>query len=287
MKHVELAVAAKQLTKGRLIFAGLSKAFPFGMTSLGEIFEIGPSHDSIGHLEKGDGRGAFEFFPVQGETDAIGADRSLWAADSKAQSCLVVPPTHKGVPVKGRARKCEEMRALRGRLFYARNMRWTSQALLAAMTKNDAMGGSAWTVLQHQDHRVCKAFMLWANSTLGMIVHWTRGQRTHSGRSRTQVKALGKIPCPRLDALGDPVLDRVAARFDELAFRPLLPVCQSHADETRREIDSVTAELLDVPKRMREVVETLRFLWCREPSVHGWNQRALRLLAKAMPADRR
>ena len=285
VKHADLAVAAEQLTKGRLIFAGWSEAFSFGMTTLGEIFDVGPSHDSIGHLVKGDGRGAFKFFPVQGEADAIGADRSLWAADSKAQRCLVVPPTHKGVPVTGG--KCEEMRAYRGRLFYARNMRWTSQALLAAMTKNDAMGGRAWTVLQYKDHRVCKAFMLWANSTLGMIVHWTRGQRTQSGRSTAQVKALGKIPCPRLDALGGPALDWVAARFDELASRPLLPVCQSHADETRREIDSVMADLLDMPKRMRKVVETLRFLWCREPSVHGRNQRALRLLAQAMPADRR
>ena len=285
VKHADLAVAAEQLTKGRLIFAGLSEAFPFGMTTLGEIFDVGPSHDSIGHLVKGDGRGAFKFFPVQGEADAIGADRSLWAADSNAQRCLVVPPTHKGVPVTGG--KCEEMRKRRGRLFYARNMRWTSQALLAAMTKIDAMGGPAWTVLQHKDHRVCKAFMLWANSTLGMIVHWTRGQRTQSGRSTAQVKALGKIPCPRLDALGGPALDWVAARFDELASRPLLPVCQSHADETRREIDSVMADLLDMPKRMRKVVETLRFLWCREPSVHGRNQRALRLLAEAMPADRR
>ncbi len=205
VKHAGLAVAADNLAHGRLDFLGTSVELPPGMTTLGKMFRVGPTHDSIGHLQGGDGRGAFELFPVTGAGDAIGNDRSLWAADSKAQRHLVISPTHKGVPVAGG--KAEEMRARRGRLFHARNMRWTSQALLAAMTAHDTMGGRAWTVLEHDDFRVCKAFSLWANSTAGMIVHWTQGQRTQAGRSTTQIGALRQIPCPRLDGLPDAALD--------------------------------------------------------------------------------
>lgn len=275
--HAGLAVAANKMACGRLDLIGKSMELDTGMTTLGDLFHIGPTHHLIGHLRGGDAIGAFELFPVTGSADAVGADRSLWATDSEAQRSLVVLPTHKGVPVPGG--NCGEMRARQGKLFYARNMRWTSQALLVAMTKHDAMGGSAWTALENNDIRVCKAFALWANSTLGMMVHWTQGQRTHAGRSRTQIGALGQIPCPKLDRIGGDKLDFAAASFDELASRQLLPACQAHADDTRREIDAAVVRMLGLPQGANESVDELRLLWCSEPSVHGQNRQAVALLA--------
>ncbi len=218
--HAGLAVAANDLARGRLDFLGTFAELPGGMTTLGKMFRVGPTHHLIGHISGDTGGGAFELFPVTGTADAIGANRLLWAAESKVQRRLVVLPTHKGIPVVGG--KAEKMRTRRGRLFYARNMRWTSQALLAAMTAHDAMGGRAWTVLEHKDSRVCKAFALWANSTAGMIVHWTQGQRTHAGRSTTQIGALGQIPCPRLDDLPNTALDLAAATFDKFRLPDLM-----------------------------------------------------------------
>lgn len=274
--HAGLAIAANKMACGRLDLIGKSMELDTGMTTLDDLFRIGPTHDLIGHLKGKDARGAFEFFDITGPTDAIGADRSLWATDSEAQRSLVVLPTHKGVPVPGR--NYGEMRARQGTLFYARNMRWTSQALLAATTKHDAMGGSAWTVLEHDDTRVCKALALWANSTLGMMVHWTQGQRTHAGRSRTQIGALGQIPCPKLNKISDDKLDFAAISFDELASKQLLPACQAHADQARQEIDAAVVKMLGLPEATSRTVDELRFLWCSEPSVHGNNQRALSLL---------
>ena len=274
--HAGLAIAADNMACGRVDFLGTSLELDMGITTLGGLFRVGPTHDLIGHLKGKDPRGAFEFFDVRGPADAVGEDRSLWAVDSEAQRSLVVLPTHKGVPVPGV--NCGEMRARQGRLFYARNMRWTSQALLAGMTRHKAMGGSAWTALENDDIRVCRAFALWANSTLGMIVHWTQGQRTHAGRSRTQIGALSQIPCPKLDKIGDDKLDFAADNFDELVSRKLSPACQAHADEARREIDAVVIKILGLPDDANEVVSELRLLWCREPSVHGSNGQALSLL---------
>ena len=158
-------------------------------------------------------------------------------------------------------------------------MRWTSQALLAAMTKHDTMGGRAWTVLESDDIRVCKAFALWANSTLGMRVHWTQGQRTQAGRSTTQIGALGQMPCPRLDELDEKNLNRAENRFDELASSQLSPACQAHADEARRKIDSAVVKMLGLPKSAKDTVAALRSLWCSEPSVHGQNKQAVSMLA--------
>ena len=76
------------------------------------------------------------------------------------------------------------------------------------------MGGNMWISLQHADRRVLKAFALWANSTYGMLVYWSKGSRTHPGRSMLEVRAIRKVPCPRLDMLDGRALDRAAADFD-------------------------------------------------------------------------
>ncbi len=274
--HSDLANAAMSLTHGRLEFLNASLSLECPMTTIGQLFQVGPTHHLIGHISGNSKIGAFEMFPVASETDAIGNDRSLWAADASSQYCLVISPTHKGVPAND---GCDTMRARQGKLFYARNMRWTSQSLLTAVTKHEVMGGRAWTALQHDDLRVCKAFALWANSSLGMIIHWTRGQRTHSGRSTTQIGALGQMPCAGLDQLDDVALNYAASRFDELAGCRLYPACQAHADKTRDEIDSAVGHIIGLPQSAVDVIEELRWLWCNEPSVHGHNQQALKQLA--------
>ena len=248
---------------------------------MNELFEIGPTHHLIGHLPGRSRLGAFEFNSVFDPVDAIGPDRALWKADSSAQKRLVVPLTHKGsAPVGvGSESKREAMRQFRSTLFYARNMRWTSQALLTATAAYAGMGGRAWASLQHKDERVRKAFALWANSTLGFLVHWTQGQRTQSGRATTQMKALANIPCPRLDQIPEAQLDQAALAFDALSDKELLPACQAHVDKVRKKIDQAVLEMLNLGYgEIPETLKTLRWLWCNEPSVHGQNRKALALL---------
>ena len=64
---------------------------------------------------------------------------------------------------------------------------------------------------------------------------------------------------PSLDALGDEALVRADAKPDELAFRRLLPACQSHADETKPELDSVNPEIPGKLEGMGEAVENRDF----------------------------
>ncbi|MCY4158907.1 MAG: hypothetical protein OXF48_04790 [Bacteroidetes bacterium] len=280
--HADLALAANTLLEGRLLFNGHTVPLGTEMCTLSELFTVGPTHHLIGHLPGANQIGAFEFNPVfDPRVDALGPDRSLWKADSKTQTQLRVSLTHKGSAPAGVGsdQDREVMRQFRSTLFYARNMRWTSQALLTAVSNYPGMGGRAWTSLQHADERVCKSFALWANSTLGFLVHWTQGQRTQSGRATTQIKALAKIPCPRLDQLPQNRLDQAAQKFDELAPMPLLPACQAHIDEVRKKIDKAVLELLGLTDaKTSETIHTLRWLWCNEPSVHGQNRQALALL---------
>ena len=275
--HADLAIAAERIVGGRIEFLGKSMELAVGMTTVKELLRVGPTHHLIGHEQGNQPMGAFELSDVTGSADAVGTDRSLWEADAAAQCRLVVLPTHKGVPIDDD--KCRKMRAKRSKLFYARGMQWTSQSSLAAMTKHNAMGGRAWLGLDHDDPRVCKAFALWANSTLGLMVHWTQGQRTQVGRSSTQVRAIQQMPCPKLDEIGDGMRDFAATELDRLAYRRMRPACQAHADEVRWEIDSAAVKMLGLPEDAIEVIAEMRLLWCREPSVRGKDGEALALLA--------
>ncbi len=281
VSHAELALAAEALINGEVKYID-NNSYSFGieMGRVEDVFEVGPTHHLIGHIQGTEPIGAFEIHKITKPKDAIGADRSLWHADSKTQRTLVVLPTHKGVAVAnvGSEKDREKMRKRISTTFYARNMRWTSQCLLVASTKRPALGGRSWTTLDHRDKRVLKAFVLWANSTFGMVTHWTQGQRTHSGRSTSQVGAIKITPCPQLDFLNDDQLEQAVAAFDRLAVPNLLPACQAHVDSTRAQIDRAVIQMLSLPAHAEDTISQLRFLWCSEPSVHGFNKSALRLL---------
>ena len=249
-----------------------------GMTVVDDLFDVGPTHHLIGFPEGKDVTGAFELFEIKRSADAVGEDKAMWAANWKKQHSLVTLPTHKGRPISGRDQEHREMRSKRSRMFYARGMQWTSQSLLVATTKHKAMGGSAWTGLDHKDPRVCKAFALWANSTLGMMVHWTQGGRTQIGRSRTQVGAIQQMPCPKMDDIGDDMLEFAADEFNRLSSRQLLPACLAHADEARWEIDRAVVKMMGLPEDINDVIDEMRLLWCQESSIHGNTQKALAAL---------
>lgn len=254
-----LASAADRLSRGLIDFNNNSIELPIEMTSMEQLFSVGPTHHLIGYPTGKSERGAFEFHPLRQSTPT-GSDLSLWAADSKTQNQLVIDPTHKGSPIPEKAQEAKNMRAEQSKLFYARNMRWTSQSLLTASTKRNAMGGRGWTTLIHRNPQVCEMFALWANSTFGMLVHWTQGQRTQAGRSTTQIGALKKIPVPRFDNLSEEALELAEAKFEELKTKTLQRAKNVDKDKTRHEIDQAVIEILELPDWTEEIIEDLRAL---------------------------
>ena len=262
--HDTVAVIADDLTaRGRLRDVSGDIVLDMPMTTIGMLFQVGPTHHLIGHHEGGYPGGAFALHAVTGDADAVGRYRALWKADAKVQTRMVVKPTHKGTPHTDKAGK---IWATRSTLFYSRGMRWNTQAVVAATTKHPVMGGRAWTSLRHDDVRVMKAFALWANSIYGMMVHWSRGSRTHSGRSSMQVRAIHKVPCPKFDEFDNDVLDMAAVAFDRLTPLKLLPAYMAAEDKTRAEISHMVSKVLGVADYDEDA---LTKLWCAESSIRG------------------
>ena len=259
--HDTVAVIANDLARGRLRDLDGDILLDIEMTTLSNLFSVGPTHHLIRH--GGSTAGAFVLYKITGRTDAMGMYRAVWNADAKTQAKMVVSPTHKGTP---RTAKADRIWSTRSTLFYARGLRWNTQAIVAATTEQPAMGGRSWTSLAHDDARVRKAFALWANSIYGMLVHWTHGSRTDPGRSPLQVRAVRKLPCPDFGSMCDGVLDAVAAEFDRLSGMRLLPAYKATRDETRAGIDDAVSEMLGAPDYD---TDALTKMWCAEPSVRG------------------
>ncbi len=262
--HGDVADIADSLADGELLDLHGGKAADVGMTTLGDLFGMGPTHHLIGHVA--DSRyptGAFTIHRIIDDADAVGRHRSLWNVDSKRQTRMVVLPTQKcAIYDEARAGRMWKSRST---LFYCRKTSWASR-VVAAMTAQAAMGGNMWISLQHEDSRVLKAFALWANSIYGMLVYWSRGSRTHPGRSMLEVRAMKKVPCPDFGRFGDDALDGAAAEFDRLSELELLPAYMAAEDETRAGIDDAVSEMLGVPDYD---TDALARLWCAEPSVRG------------------
>ena len=291
----DLALAATRLLGGEIVDmrTARSSAIPIPFVRLGELFSVGPTHHRIGHISGNDPIGAFEMHPLSCASPSV-RDLALWRANAKSQRTLVVRPTHRGTDPESPDHNLQEaMRCTAGTLFYARNLRWTSQALVAATTERAVLAGRAWTSLGHPDPRVLKAFALWANSILGALVHWTQGGKQQQGRALVQVGAIGAIPVPNLEQLSLERLDFASREFDRLARLSLLPLCQSHADENRKRIDRAVLRMFDLSKRHAQAsvpgriepsdrvwtaLEDMRNGFCVEPQIHGNNSAAVRLL---------
>lgn len=299
--HRDLAVAADKLLRGQLTDLRRHRTMPLPvpMVELGDLFKIGPTHHRIGHLVGNEAIGAFEFHALD-RAHPVAQDLALWRASSKEQRSLRISPTHAGVDPPAPDHGLQDrMRSESATLFYARNLRWTSQALLAATTEHEAMGGRAWIALRHDDEQFCKSFSLWANSTMGLLVQWTQGGKQQLGRSLVQVRAIKKIPVPDLSKLPRESLESASRAFDELRERELRPACQAHADETRKAIDRAVLGMFGFlePRAWQSVpsgsegrsgilrsIADIRDEFSNEPQIHGYNRQALSLLEKRRKA---
>ena len=271
----ELTIASRLIDVQRKIHHQLSVE----MITVGELFQVGPTHHLIGHLRGCQPQGAFEIFPIARRSEVEGSNRLLWKSDSKEQKTLTIEATHKGVVHDTDV--FERIRNKTSTLHYQRGIGWTSQSLLCASTRFDVYGGRAWTSLISTEKDLKFAFALWGNSILGLISHWSQGQRTQGGRSSTQVNAIKSVPCPNLLKLSAARLERAMQDFHELTNLPLLPACLACMDPVRIQIDDAVLRMLEVPQEYRFVLERLRKWWCWEPTVHAYKKDVLERLSNS------
>ena len=135
-------------------------------------------------------------------------------------------------------------------------------------------GATAWPNINSRDERYEIPLLLWANSTLGLILFWWKGTRAEqAGRSRMTITAIPDLPVLDPRTLTDGQTDHCLAILDDLKDCEFLPANEAWRDETRKALDrellfGITS-VLKLDPGLEEGLDLLRKQWCAEPSVHG------------------
>ena len=252
------------------------------MATLGDLAGTGPTHHTIGYPAGGDPIGAFEWTPLN-QLPSAPTHRSMWAADGRNQTRMIVRPTHGGSAIDRKLAR--QVTAQRSRWFVNRNLAWTSQALAVAKTRALVHGGRTWNALQNVSDENAMCVALFNNSIFGAIVRRAYGQKGQRGpRAAVQVGAIAGIPCPafHMDSTAAEAARSIAtANFDRLSRLTLEPFVFCFRDKSRHEIDDVVAEMLGLDPSdsdTQAMMQRYRMLFASEPNVNGRSDRILEAL---------
>jgi len=97
-------------------------------------------------------------------------------------------------------------------------------------TPRKTIGGRAWISIQLATTRQEKALVLWANTSLGFLLHWHHANRQQSGRGSVGVLPLKTLPVLDGKALTPAQLDAAEKLFDTIRNRDLLPIYRLDGD---------------------------------------------------------
>ena len=198
----------------------------------------------------------------------------LWAHSAIRERKLVVQVDSCGDPRPGDAtRAVERWNCAASRLHSNRDFQLNSQSLAMCLTPEKCLGGTAWPNINSRDERHEIPLLLWANSTLGLILFWWKGTRQQAGRSRMTITAIPDLPVLDPRTLTEGQMDHCRAIFDDLKDREFLPANEAWRDETRKALDrellfGITS-VLQLDLGLEKGLDLLRKQWCAEPSVHG------------------
>ena len=199
---------------------------------------------------------------------------ALWNHDAGQETRMICAPDSSLRVRPGSESRAAEVWATAGRAHINRDFRFTSQPLAAAFTERESLGGVAWPNVIFSDDRFDYAFLLWCNSTLGLLLFWWHSNRQQSGRGRSTINHSATLPILDLRALSDAQLVAAQAIFDEFRDQELQPAYLADADPNRALLDRrVICDLLGFAEDTYRAVRRLSAKWCAEPSVHGGKAR--------------
>lgn len=199
---------------------------------------------------------------------------ALWNHNAQNETKMICAPDSQLLVRQGLEEKAAAIWATATHSHINRDFRFNSQPLSAAFTEQPTIGGIAWPNVAFPNAKFDYAFVLWSNSTLGLLAYWWHSNRQQNGRGRTSIRAVESLPILDLRALSDAQLATAERIFDEFCDKEFKPVYLADADPNRALLDRrVLCDLLGFDEATYQAVRRLAAKWCAEPSVHGGKAR--------------
>ncbi len=250
------------------------------ISEVANIGIVGPiDRDINGNTSNGGIRGPFQIESLKAKTAPTYP--VLWSHDAKRERCMEFEADSEGIVRQGGTasesaavkKKADRIWAMASHCHFNRDFRFNSQSTAMQFTIRPTIGGVAWPSIRLNSPDQAKVLTLWANSSLGLLLHWWHANKQQAGRGRIGVSALGSLPVLDVTKLSKKALSKAVAIFDEMKSRELRPVNEIDRDPVRHEIDTrLCTEVLGLPPEITAPDGSLALLRQKlalEPSIHG------------------
>ena len=280
---LSLAQTAYQLANKKRIWLPTmtkSETVDIPLTTVANIGEIGPYHADInGNTSTGAIRGPFNISPIT--PNRVPTYPVLWSHDAKRERTMLFEGDSEGVPRQGSTSEEQTMVDLKveniwntaSHCHFNRDFRFNSQSTGMQFTPRETIGGTAWLSIKLSSVNQEKALVVWANTSLGLLLHWWHANKQQSGRGRIGKKMLHTLPILDVTALEPKLLAEAVKLFDAMSEQPLMPLHEVDSDPIRKELDEAFARnVLRLPEPILTsggALELLRMKLSQEPSIRG------------------
>ena len=252
---------------------------PVPITQIGEIGERGPVHRDIKEdVRGGTLRGPFKIVtPPDAEYPTHPV---LWGHRHRLERRFVVEPDSEGV-VRTVSEvdqqrindDADEIAQTASRVHFNRDFRFNSQSHCVVITERPCIGGQAWPTIRLHDEAHEAAFVLWSNSTLGLLMYWWRANKRQSGRGNIGVSSIPDVYTLDTRRLTAAQHERARSAYEALRNERFLPLNQIADDDVRAELDRrLLVDVLGLPDSLCQaggLLDLIRHKLALEPQVHG------------------
>ncbi|MYK18705.1 hypothetical protein F4055_11150 [Candidatus Poribacteria bacterium] len=210
------------------------------------------------------------FDMVKGDANSDGYP-CLWSLNSETQRSMLVNPDSRGIPRRNTEDILSKILTKNSRAHYNLYLRFNANSTLVLLTENPSVGVNRIPNVAFENPRHETAFVLWCNSTLGLMCHWIHSGKQQSGRGILTLKTLATTPTLDVRALSEEALSNAESVFERLKHKRMLPVNECAHDPVRHELDTnLLTEVLGIKDiGVLASMQTLREMLCAEPSIHG------------------
>ena len=233
---------------------------------LGDVLSVGPQHRQI--------RGVLGVFDAYNGYDALAQFPAIWRHQESIHKYLKAEPNARLVPQPG----CNyaPVWAQSGMLHFTQDIRYDSQRVAAVRTRERTLGIRAWYTMtvpateEAEKTRREIACALWANSTLGLLLHADHANQAMQGRGTGSKAMLEGLPILDVRVLDTWQLEAAEAIWRDFSNREFDSFHRCAIDPARIELDRrVVREMLGLANGAEDTVKRLRWLLASEPSIHG------------------
>jgi N-6 DNA Methylase len=253
--QTELLRACWTLQRGEVRIPGDSKLYDIPTCRLDKLGKLG--------YDRRDIHDAFEV-----STEDWSPCPAFWSHEADKVRTISQEPTARLLArtVAAKGRKLKDATAVwgkAGRILLVERLWPITHRVLAIGFDTNVLGNTWWalsTVILSADQ--IKALSLWLNSSLSLLLYFSRRVATRSAWMQMKKPAWEAMPVLDVTALSEHQLMALAAAYDALASEQLEALAKLDYDPNRRRIDDALSAVLGLPS-----LAPIRELLAREPGL--------------------